>query len=72
MAAIGSVACGDRQQFVSSVAEKITVEVPGVDTGTSGGNSVLRFAFNTCNPRALGLSGDDRELGVRVYWIDWD
>jgi ubiquinone/menaquinone biosynthesis C-methylase UbiE len=70
--ATGSVTCGDGpEQFVSTVTEKTVIKVPGVES-ESGGTSVLRFAFTTFNPRALGLSDDDRELGVRVYWIDWD
>jgi SAM-dependent methyltransferase len=70
--AIGTVRCGDgAEQPVTEVSERLVVEVPGV-TGDTPSPATVHLSFTTFNPITLAISGDDRDLGVRVYWIDWD
>jgi ubiquinone/menaquinone biosynthesis C-methylase UbiE len=70
--AVGAVRCGDGpEQPVTTVAERVVVEVPGV-AGDAVTPATVHLACTTFNPCTLAISGDDRDLGMRVYWVDWD
>jgi len=63
-------------RVIPNTPTEVTVSVPVVSIGDSGGEGPrlisVRLTSNTFNPKDLGISDDDRNLGVRVYRVEFE
>jgi hypothetical protein len=61
---------GERlREFELTAGQEFELTIPASNLGT---NNVLTFQLpNAASPRSLGLSDDDRLLGLRVEWLEF-
>ena len=56
-------------ELAAGPPQEIEVTIPATNMGT---DNVLKFQLpNAASPRSLGLSDDDRLLGLRVEWVEF-
>ena len=56
---------------INEAHERYTVILPNKNRSNSP-TTTLAIHSNVFNPKNIGISGDDRDLGLQLFWIDWE